>query len=410
MKRPLNPLAAALRRGLFDRGRRSEVGDTLIEVLVTITILGGCALALIITFGTAITASTDHRNLAVNSTILRNIQQAAYYQLAQQPSLLFQACATAAQYQADNIQYGQPAGYTVTINQGTPIEYWNGTSFVTTCPAPNAPQLITLNVTAPNGSNDPSQFVVDGVGVLPTIVTVTGVTPPSGSQGATNLLLTIAGTGFQNGATASIVGATGITMPDNPTFVSPTELQVFVDIASNASVGSYDVSVTNPLQSAVSSTSPLFTVIQSVTTGMHVSTMVANTADPIKYDPDENAQYGWDAWDTITVESGTGAPLQGVTVNGTWSIAPVSGYSLPTLPIGTSTITCVTNLAGTCTVYYGWQDLLHYVTATFTMSSSTSTNPATGGLVLNGYTYAPGSNAPNALQVTAPCAPEPSCP
>jgi hypothetical protein len=34
-------------------------------------------------------------------------------------------------------------------------------------------------------------------------------------------------------------------------------------------------------------------------------------------------------------------------------------------------------------VYYGWEDVLHHVTATFTVSPTVSTDPAVGGLVLN---------------------------
>jgi hypothetical protein len=195
--------------------------------------------------------------------------------------------------------------------------------------------------------------------------------------------------------------------PGTATFVSSTTLDVFVNVAATSPPGSYDVLVTNPLAAAVSSTSPLFTVDLSTPAGMHTATMVGNVADPVVDDTDEDEASGWDAWDTITVESGSGAPLAGVVVNGSWSIATIAGHNLPTLPIGTSTTTCTTDATGTCTVYYGWRDVLHYVSATFTVSSNPSTNPAVGGLVLNGETYVPGMNAPNggALQIFAPCYP-----
>jgi type II secretory pathway pseudopilin PulG len=392
------------------------VGDTLIEILVTITVLGGCAVALIITFGTAISASADHRSLVNNATVLRNIEQAAYYQLALQQNPLFTACtvgqgdgATLADYSA--INYGAPSGYNVTMSGSPGIEFWNATTntFGSTCPAANAPQLITLNVTNPNGSNAGTQFVVDGAGVAQTQFQVLSISPLSASQGTSNLLLTITGTGFVSGDTVSFPTSL-ITVQGPTTFVSPTTLNVFVNIAASPALSAataYAATVTHASPLVGSATGGTFTVIPVTITGMHVSNAVANVGDPVVDDTDEDEFSGWDAWDTITVQSGEGAPLAGVVVNGSWSIATVPGNTLPTLPIGTSTTSCTTDSTGTCTVYYGWRDVLHYVSATFTVSSSMSTNPATGGLVLNGYTYAPGSNyLGGALQIFAPCYPD----
>jgi type II secretory pathway pseudopilin PulG len=405
MNRSTHPLVRALRRLL--RNRQSEAGDTLIEILITVAVLGGCAVALIITFGTAISASADHRSLVSNATVLRNVEQAAYYQLALQPTPLFTACATTTSY--SSINYGTPTGYTASMPASPGVEYWNATtnSFGSSCPAANAPQLITINLTNPNGSNATTQFVVDGVGILQTPVTVTAVSPNTASQGTSNLLLTVTGTGFQAGATVSFPSASQISVPTpgTATFVSSTTLEVFVNVPATSPPASYDVIVTNPLSAPTSSTSPLFTVLPTTPTGMHVSTMVSNVGDPVVDDTDEDENSGWDAWDTMTIESGSGAPLAGVVVNGTWSVATIPGHTLPTLPIGTNTTSCTTDSTGTCTVYYGWRDVLHFVSATFTVSTSTSTNPAIGGLVLNGYTYLPSSNNPGADQIFAPCYP-----
>jgi hypothetical protein len=140
--------------------------------------------------------------------------------------------------------------------------------------------------------------------------------------------------------------------------------------------------------------SPLFTVLALVPTGMHVSKMVSNIADPVADDPDENASAGWDAWDTITVVSQNGAPLQGVVINGAWT---------PAADIVPRAITsCTTDATGTCTVYDGYADQLHNQTPTFTVSSTISTNPGVGGLVLSGNTYNPLLNTPSALTITAP--------
>jgi hypothetical protein len=75
--------------------------------------------------------------------------------------------------------------------------------------------------------------------------TLTGVSPSSRGQGATNQNLTLTGTGFLSGAVATFSG-TGITV-NSTTFVSSTTLTVNVDIAPNASTSSArNVTVTNP--------------------------------------------------------------------------------------------------------------------------------------------------------------------
>ncbi len=399
MRRQPHPRTGALRKALLNPDRRSEEGDTLIEILLTVVVLGLCAVALITTFGTAIAASADYKNLTVNGTVLRNIEQTAFFQLQQQPNPLFLPCATSADYTAvppgsNPIIFSPPTGYSVTI--GT-VQYWNGTSFGSSCPpGSNDPQLISLTVNNPNGSIATTQIAVDGIGVVPTIVSVTGVSPTSASQGTSNLLLTITGTGFESGATVTFPSAPLIVVQGSTTFVTPTTLSVFVNIAASPSLSaptSYPISVANPLKSAISSTSNLFTVVPVTPAGMHVSAMVPNIADPIKDDPDENI--GWDAWDTITVQSGSGAPLQGVVVNGSWSPAT-----------GRDSTSCTTDSTGTCTVFDGYPDNLSpSATPTFTVSLTVSSDPAVGGLVLSGYMYTPTGSTPNnpgSLTLTVP--------
>jgi hypothetical protein len=296
------------------------------------------------------------------------------------------------------------------------VQYWNGTSFGSSCTAgSNDPQEITLTVNNPNGSIATTQIAVDGIGVGQSQLTVTSVNPLTASTGTPDVLLTITGTGFESGAEVTIPAAPSIVIaPMTTTFVSPTTLTVFADL-TNATPGGYPITVTNPATptypTGQSASGGLFTVLSLGLNGMHVSAMTPNVADPVTDDPDEDATSGWDAWDTITVESGSGAPLQGAVINGTWSVAPV-----PAKPIGTSTTSCTTDATGTCTVYYGWEDVLHNVTATFTVSPTVSTDPAVGGLVLNGYTYTPGTNdapgttGPGSCLIAAPIPGNPPAP
>jgi hypothetical protein len=73
--------------------------------------------------------------------------------------------------------------------------------------------------------------------------TVTSITPTSGAQGATNLLVSITGTNFFTGTTCSF-GA-GITVT-SCVYNSGTSLTADLQIDSAATLGARDVTVTNP--------------------------------------------------------------------------------------------------------------------------------------------------------------------
>src|SRR3989442_1629894 len=77
---------------------------------------------------------------------------------------------------------------------------------------------------------------------VPVIPTITSVTPSTGAPG-TSPTVTVAGTSFQAGATATF-GA-GITV-GSTTVVSATQLTVALTIGSTATLGPRDVVVTNP--------------------------------------------------------------------------------------------------------------------------------------------------------------------
>ena len=64
---------------------RSEAGDTLIEVLFAIVILGIASVALLIAFAASISASAVHRGLATFDTVIRSASQQAISQIQQQP-------------------------------------------------------------------------------------------------------------------------------------------------------------------------------------------------------------------------------------------------------------------------------------------------------------------------------------
>ena len=109
--------------------RFSEVGDTLIEILLALVVLGLASLALIIAFSTSISASATHRTLATNNTVLATASQVTIANIQGQPSLF--SCPSNINnypgYGASGITLPAPyAGkYTVVYASTNPVQYWN---------------------------------------------------------------------------------------------------------------------------------------------------------------------------------------------------------------------------------------------------------------------------------------------
>jgi prepilin-type N-terminal cleavage/methylation domain-containing protein len=141
------------------RTPRSEAGVTLIEVMVTIAIMGIAFTALLASLLGIFKFGDQHRQLAVAETLVRrygdSVDNAAYVN-----------CATAASYAAA-LTPAPPSGYSVQI---TAIEYWNGDANVTfhssqaTCTSSGdkGSQRVTVRVSQTGVTNG----VVDDVTVV----------------------------------------------------------------------------------------------------------------------------------------------------------------------------------------------------------------------------------------------------
>jgi hypothetical protein len=113
----------------------------------------------------------------------------------------------------------------------------------------------TRTITVTNG--DGSVVTSGSIFTVNAAPTVTAVSPSSRAQGTSNQSLTVTGTNFITGATATF-SATGITV-NSTTFVSATSLTVNVTVASNAATGAGTISVLNGDGSTATSGS-IFTV------------------------------------------------------------------------------------------------------------------------------------------------------
>jgi type II secretory pathway pseudopilin PulG len=154
----------------------NEGGDTLIEVLIALLVVGLTAVVLITAFTTSITASAEHYNLAGNDAVLRNAADQAFSEIQQTPNplLLYSPCATSYS-SSDN--FGVPSTYV--LPPVITVKLWSDSSetFVPsvgsgcsgwTTAQQTTPQLITITVT-PKFNSTPStstQFVVDSRGYV----------------------------------------------------------------------------------------------------------------------------------------------------------------------------------------------------------------------------------------------------
>ena len=140
-----------------DRSYSRERGDTLIEVLVAVVVIALAVTAIVGALVAGIGASGEHRNLAVDDTLLKSQADALKQRIELGTNPQFHACAAPSDYQG---LISQHAGYTVTVQ----VQYWSGTAFGTSCPSdPRDQQLQLVQITAATSDGAATQalsFVV----------------------------------------------------------------------------------------------------------------------------------------------------------------------------------------------------------------------------------------------------------
>ena len=134
------------------RHRGRDDGETLIEILISIAILGIVVVGLGAAIAFAVRASGIHRGQAEASRYLHNYAetlQTKYQPCADNPS---------AAYVADLAALGTPTGYSApTVD----VAVWDGTSFGGSCQSPDPGlQRLTLTLTSTAGQGNESLVVV----------------------------------------------------------------------------------------------------------------------------------------------------------------------------------------------------------------------------------------------------------
>jgi prepilin-type N-terminal cleavage/methylation domain-containing protein len=124
---------------------------------------------------------------------------------------------------------------------------------------------------------DTGTYTLSGGFTVNAAPTVTSLSPSSRGQGASSQTITVTGTNFQNGATASFSGS-GITV-NSTSFTNSTHLSVNITVAGNATAGAYDITVVNA-DGGIGTLSGGFTVNAAPTvTSLSPSSQAQNTSN-----------------------------------------------------------------------------------------------------------------------------------
>lgn len=126
---------------------RSEAGLSLVEVLVTVSLLGIAIVTIVSGLGTASVASDHHRKQVTADTVVRS-----YAEVIKQRTRGggYRPCASASDYAVPaSAGWAPPTGYSVSI---TKIEYWQAPGALsTTCPLDQGAQRLSLQARSSDG-------------------------------------------------------------------------------------------------------------------------------------------------------------------------------------------------------------------------------------------------------------------
>jgi hypothetical protein len=248
--------------------RHGDDGDTLIEILVTIVIVGLTFAAVIGAFAVAAQSSVEHRQLATNDIIAKNFAEFATNAIElTTTSPAFVPCATFTGSTATQILYGgTPLNYVIPNStytvEATNIQYLSNTGASVSqvaCLAssdPYLPEMLQVTVVGPKGSQSTLSFIVTDPSKLES-----NYWPPSTTTTTTT------------STTTTTVPTSTTTSPSSTTTTVPQTIQV------------------------------------SAMTGAPIGTI-----------------HAWYALVTVNVEDQNGQAISGVVVTGTWS-PPISTFS-----------------------------------------------------------------------------------
>jgi hypothetical protein len=143
---------------MYASRRAGELGETLVELLVTVAIMGTAFVGVLAGIGTTFMATDSHRQDATAEAVLRS-----YAERMKDPTgMVYVNCATSATYGTPNGFSVPAAGWTATV---TTLLYWQGDTAPATftsavCSTDKGLQQLTLTVKSPTGAHQATATVV----------------------------------------------------------------------------------------------------------------------------------------------------------------------------------------------------------------------------------------------------------
>jgi Tfp pilus assembly protein PilV len=135
------------------RGSAYDRGESLIELLVAVLIMGTAVVAVVGGLGTAIMMTDVHRKQAAVAAHLKIFAADLESAIAATPTTQYVNCATSASYP----DYTPGPPYDADVTQ---VQYWNGSSFVASCASDLGVQRVRLRVWSTDGRADQSVDVI----------------------------------------------------------------------------------------------------------------------------------------------------------------------------------------------------------------------------------------------------------
>lgn len=125
----------------------SERGETLLEVLLAVAIMGIAVVAIMAGLSTSVLMSDIHRKQATTAATVRAYAEAIQHTVADGNYI---ACAGPSAYATPD-GFAAPAGYAATVVGGS-MRYWNGTAWQSSCGADAGLQRLDIEVSSDRAS------------------------------------------------------------------------------------------------------------------------------------------------------------------------------------------------------------------------------------------------------------------